>query len=389
MAFEPTWMDGAEIRAGRDEDAPVEDDTTSFPYYGGTTNPAQYTADTFLSDACYRFNFSSTNGYLLLPSGGAQAGSGLNTDDWNVDGDSQWVGFHFKVRTSLPSDNTNFATFTASGLTNTDFRFMNDGTIDIVHNSGTDSSTGTISADTWYACAITAGRNSPIRIIVKNPDTGSTVIDKTAGSNHPNNLSNVVVGPNQNETVDLLIDNVIACCETEAGQTGNPFDVYGARWVIYSLSPSGAGTRNQQDTGTYADVDELPHDSSTTIATEGTTGHRMTVAMSDFAPDTGEIAAVMPILCSEGSQDVDVSMYIGSTDYDSGTAQHPASYKTREWLTLVNPDTAAAWTTSDLTSLEVGFQKAGGVGTHDVTGIHLEYLCEQAAPSGNQMILVM
>jgi hypothetical protein len=385
MAFETTWMDGAELRTGRAVDEPVEDNTTGWDYYQGSSQPVRYTADAYLSEACYRFNPSGQTSYILVPSSGAQNGGGVNNDKWNVDGDEHWFGFHFKLRGSLPADGTQF--FEWGAPTVVKFHFMNDGTIDIIRAGGTDSSTGTIAADTWYACALKGGRNATPRIIVKNADTGATIIDLTAGASQGDSNGNVWLGCRTNETMDLLVDNFIVCCENEAGQTGNPFDEFGARWMIFALNPAGDGTRQDQDSGDWTDADEILHDSDTTYM-ETSLNDRLTVLPEALPPGVGTIAAVQIVNMARINNDVEMSFYINSTDYDStGNARMLSTYATAEWLTVVNPDTSSPWTISDLRTLEFGVHRVGAGGTQRHTGIHLEVLAEYSAP-GNSLILV-
>jgi hypothetical protein len=222
---------------------------------------------------------------------------------------------------------------------------------------------------------------------VKNADTGVTIIDLTAGASQGDSNGNVWLGCRTNETMDLLVDNFIVCCENEAGQTGNPFDEFGARWMIFALNPAGDGTRQDQDSGDWTDADEILHDSDTTYM-ETSLNDRLTVLPEALPPGVGTIAAVQIVNMARINNDVEMSFYINSTDYDStGNARMLSTYATAEWLTVVNPDTSSPWTISDLRTLEFGVHRVGAGGTQRHTGIHLEVLAEYSAP-GNSLILV-
>jgi hypothetical protein len=398
-SFEPTWMDGAELRAGRSDDEPLAPSTAKFTqYFNGSLPPSRYTADSYESRASYRFNPNNQTSFMRIPSGGAQAGSGVIETQWNTSLDSHWFGFHMKWR-SLPAAQIQWMRGAASGFTDTSLRMNTDGSISIVHNGGTDNSGAqVITVNTWYQVSFTLGRNSPIQIIVREVGgSQAEVINLLASDNHPNNLNLVVFGNESNATYDVLIDNFVVDNQTESGQPGDPFHLMGADYFIRSLIPNGNGIHQDQSPGAgdgdYRDVDEVPHDSLTTCWTLNNGGDRFTATLEPPGGGVSDIFATMQsvfLISGSFACAIQGSIRVGGADYDGPTTGIPTGgngWVSNDHLRLVNPDTGIAWTRSDLVGVELGLEAITATSDPKVTMMGLEYLAIQRA-SRTQVYIV-
>lgn len=398
-SFEPTWMDGAELRAGRSDDEPLAPSTAKFTqYFNGSLPPSRYTADSYESRASYRFNPNNQTSFMRIPSGGAQAGSGVIETQWNTNLDSHWFGFHMKWR-SLPAAQIQWMRGLTSGFTNTSLRMNTDGSISIVHNGGTDNSGAqVITVNTWYQVSFTLGRNSPIQIIVREVGgSQAEVINLLASDNHPNSLNLVVFGNESNATYDMLIDNFVVDNQTESGQPGDPFHLMGADYFIRSLIPNGNGIHQDQSPvagdGDYRDVDEVPHDSLTTCWKLNNGGDRFTATLEPPEGGVSDIFATMQSVFLIGGSfacAIQGSIRVGGADYDGPTTGIPTDgngWVSNDHLRLVNPDTGIAWTRSDLVGVELGLEAITATSDPRVTMMGLEYLAIQRA-SRTQVYIV-
>lgn len=125
-----------------------------------------------------------------------------------------------------------------------------------------------------------------------------------------------------------------------------------------SLAPSAAGT-NSDWTGAYTDIDEFtPNDAD--YINSGTPGAISTFGLSDInaaysAMDVGAVI-VNTRGRATGGADAYAALRTGGTDYLSSALSLPAAFTPTPAAFQTNPDTAAAWTVTELNALEAGVE---------------------------------
>lgn len=151
-------------------------------------------------------------------------------------------------------------------------------------------------------------------------------------------------------------NNGNACLHTEVVVA----DTSTLQMKVATLVKTGAGNYTAW-TGTFADVDEAILDPSDVIYS-GTGGQRISFTLSDLSAtaDDLNVLGVYQVSYAKkgatGPQNLQHSLRISSTDYDSSNL-NPTSAYTRlvtEWLT--NPATSAAWTAAAVNALEPGYE---------------------------------
>lgn len=294
--------------------------------------------------------------------------------------------FRFRYATK-PGSNSEEICQVVSGATaiKATLRLTSTGTLDLYNQDGTTlRATGStvLSADTWYTLQLTIGTDSgggvddstyELKINGSSEYSGSN-LDATATANTGILLGKVT---NRNsQTVDFFYDDVIiddaAYPDTSA--------------VVGVLQPDSAGNYSGATAGTYADVDELPHDGDTTYLTwtSNTNRHSAALESSATAGISGTIVTVQPYgigrKTTTSTRVLVLATRNGSTDSDSGTGSAiPTSYTFFGGKILAtDPSDSGAWTTTKLDSLEVNARVSTPATTteHRVTamGVMVEYI---------------
>jgi hypothetical protein len=120
--------------------------------------------------------------------------------------------------------------------------------------------------------------------------------------------------------------------------------------------PTGLGTHTA-GTGTFADIDEIGTDANAVLL--GSVGDResWTVTMAGTHPLGGiRAVAINGLVASDGTNDLQASIRIGSADYDSADLGVTLAPMATSVIWDENPATTAPWGTLDLTTLEYGYQ---------------------------------
>jgi hypothetical protein len=149
---------------------------------------------------------------------------------------------------------------------------------------------------------------------------------------------------------------------------------------VVRLAPDGDGT----DTGftasgtgnTFAEVDEVPHDSDTTYR-RATTVTQFTSTVANLPAGTQDIKAVKAVIVSrdEGSTSARIRSRLrsGST-IDETTAMRPnTTYIGISKIYDTDPNTSTAWTLSAVNAIEVGAASTASVAVR-VTSVHAQVL---------------
>jgi len=211
---------------------------------------------------------------------------------------------------------------------------------------------------------------------------GASTISVDSGSAQTftaNNLTQdrLIVGGDSADTQVWYIDDVVI---DDAGFPGSDYS-------IHRMDIDGAGTYTAW-TGTYADMDEVPHDSDTSyVNSTGTSGAETgTLESAASAGITWTPRAVKSVaILKEASSTTTlaaVRLRSGSTDSDSTAADvGGTTYVAFQKLHVLNPDTSADWTLAALDSLEVGVVKGNDASDVRCTAAYvMVYAVEDTAP---------
>lgn len=218
---------------------------------------------------------------------------------------------------------------------------------------GSDGAT-VLAAGEWYLVEMLVGTGAAgsyavrINLNVELSGTGSL----TTSNNSRLQLGKVT---NRNsQDVDFYYDDV------RIDSTGYP----GPARVV-RMDPDGAGDSTDW-TGTYADVDEIPHDSDSTYLTTSTSGHIELVSLesANSAGIGGKILTVVP--CSVVRDEGGVSSFNMRLKTDTGTNNTTAlnlgtPYTLHEQINETDPGTGAAWLIGSLNTMQVGVVASAAV----------------------------
>lgn len=160
------------------------------------------------------------------------------------------------------------------------------------------------------------------------------------------------------KSVDYYFDDISVSSQTFVSSSS-----------VKAMIPDSNGTYNQWTVSAgghpeYIDIYEIPNDGDTT-ALDG--GGGSNVSTFNLQSSTGAgigstIIAIKPMVtCKRTSPGASIVTRIrtNSTDFDSSSESSLIPYETRAFYKVFNPSTVAAWTTSDLDSMEIGFQDTG------------------------------
>jgi len=288
-------------------------------------------------------------------------------NDAMLDVTTLFTRFYFRYATKPNSGSEEIlAIYNASGSGSNKFdvRIDSDGKLSAWNQAGTTQlgSTGStvLSSGTWYRIEVktstATGTNDAYEIKINGTSELSGAGDLTEVANGAVRLGKVT--DQNHQTVDFFYDDVALTQGNYAG--------HGAVEVMQAdgngnYTAWGAGT-----TGTYTDVDEIPHDSDTTYSTSSTSGQAETVTLesaksASIGGTINAVKAAAVIRDEGGSSAIQVRMRSGSTDIDTTSNDPTTSYSLRSLIRSKDPSDGNAWTSSDLDSLEVGVDNAASV----------------------------
>jgi hypothetical protein len=123
---------------------------------------------------------------------------------------------------------------------------------------------------------------------------------------------------------------------------------------LLSLTGTGLGNTHNWDTCTLANINKATTNSDATFNSATTTGLKCQMTQGATIPSgTWSVLAIAQdiraLVGASGPQTVNASVRVSSTDY-AGTNISPTSGFTNfNYIWATNPNTSAAWTTSDIT----------------------------------------
>lgn len=295
--------------------------------------------------------FYAFSGFLA---GGAQAGN------FNVA--IMYYRFYFNYATKPAANNEIIArALDTGGATKVTVRIDSSGNLSVWDRSPTALGTGStvLSAGTFYRIELKVGTETAD---VNNDGVWELKINGTSeisGSGNTSTVNNATIqlgkAANANSnTIDFFYDDFVAddAAYPGAGQ-------------IFRMDPDGGGAYTAW-TGTYADIDEVPHDTDTTYITSSTTGEAETASLESGATaglvGTPLSVKAMAIVRDEGGASaIQVRLRSNTTDTDTTNADPGATYVTRGRIFNTDPATSAAWVASALDALEVGVENNANV----------------------------
>lgn len=238
----------------------------------------------------------------------------------------------------------------------------------------TATSTGAITTGVWYVVSVIVVDHANFQVIIRNRDTGATVVDVSVGNNgHPNRY--VRIGCAWAGYGTFYFDNVVA--EVSATSVEDPVNLLTTKYAVNQRVPIGAGYYTA-GSGSYADVDDFPNDGDTTRYTlAGATAWTMVGSSSGLWPTfCGTVHAVMIKLFEKAAganSNQAMRLRSGTTDSDSsGARDSDTAYRMEQKIWTLDPATSAAWTVSAMDGAQFGQVWADG--THYTTQISLQVL---------------
>lgn len=324
-----------------------------------------------------RINPTSSTAYIYeggVPnSNGQRASTSLNRTA------ETFFTFWFRVAT-LPSSTLSLFSVTDSlgGGAVINIRISSGGAVTLVGTS-TSSTVATLSLNTWYRfdLRVTKNATSGLKIDGGTEQTVTAVNSTMAGWTFGTYLDS-------SNTYDFFYDDFVV------GTSAFPA---GAGPIVLLAKPIGAGNYSAWTDGTgstYAEVDEVPHDSgSTYLQNTSGTSQASTFDMQSAATIgmVGTPIAVMAqgIMAESSSTTTTgaIRLRSGSTDSDSTQADlGSTAYISVQKLFATDPADAAAWSVSKFDAIEVGPVKGTDNSSIRCTAVYLHVVEDGIAVGG-------
>lgn len=266
--------------------------------------------------------------------------------------------FYFNVQTLPASAEEEFVTLVdTAGAAKAQYRITSSGTIKACDSTSTCGSAGstTLSTSTWYRIEIqtTTGAGSTAYEIRIN---GTTELSGTMsqGSTNVGSLRLGKVTNRNSQQIRYFFDDVSIGTATWPGEG-----------AILRMGPDSNGSTAQWTAGTgssnFAEVDEVPTDGDTTYiqkAAASSQAHLVGLDSTTTAGISGTINCVKAYQSCRESVSVTSATLIrirsGGTNSDSSKLNGSTSFQSQFRVLATDPADSAAWTTTDLDSVEIG-----------------------------------
>ena len=269
-----------------------------------------------------------------------------------------YATFHFRAD-ALPAsgDEPIFRFINGAATNKMSVHLRSDGKLEVYDRTATLVATGTtvLSASTWYRIAVRGGNGAAaayeVYIAADGAAFGAAELSGTCDQG-ATALDRVQLGKSSNKSSqtmsmyfqDLVIDNA---------QIWNHYHI--------GIGLPRANGANTAWTGDYQDVDEFVCDEATTEITSGTSGHIETYLMTSGADlgigasDTINAVSGVNIRVGGASNEaLNITFVSGASTTNTSNFNCPAAYAIGQFLKLLDPSTAAAWTRSGFDAIEVG-----------------------------------
>lgn len=283
-----------------------------------------------------------------------------------------YATFHFRGDT-FPASGDEIICRICSGSSTRkmDLNLRSDGKLELYDRAGALVGTGTtvLSTGQWYRIAIRAGNgaaaNYAIYIARDGESFGAAELSGTCDQ-AATAFDRVQLGKAANKSTqtmsmyfqDLVVDDAQI-------------------WPHFHMGialPRAAGSQTGW-TGTYQDVDEFPHDNTTTEINSATSGQRESCLMTSGADlgitnmDAINAVSEACIRVGDGVNEAHQLEFISGASTTQTTGVNlTASYAMGQFLKLLDPNTAAAWTRDGYDAIECGVKANSAINTR-VTSI--------------------
>jgi hypothetical protein len=142
-----------------------------------------------------------------------------------------------------------------------------------------------------------------------------------------------------------VVSEVIAASEPTIG------------WRLGTIYPTGAGSTNSFDSGTYAEVDETVYSDADSLSS-GTANQIATFACNDLSPGgyviKGVAVAARAKRGTTGPQSLQLATRTEGSNYFSATKALDVGYGAFLNIWETNPNTGIAWTETEIDAIEIG-----------------------------------
>lgn len=316
---------------------------------------------------------SSSGTPTISASNGRRSTSSFRTTSTGVliktiDAQATWVvGFSFRTA-ALPSANPlTILELRDAGTVQVDVRINTDGTMTVTRNGTTlSTSASAVSAGTTYYCEFKAtisdaAGSYSLRINGAVFTSGSGVDTKNTANATANQIA---IGAAQNRAQgNFDIDDLYIC--DGAGSSNNDFlgDVR-----VDCYMPSGNGNSSQlagsdgNSTDNYALVDEASQNGDTDYVQSATVNQKDTYDFTDMSHTPASIFGVQVNMVAKkddsGNRSICAVTRSGGSDTDGATQALSTSYVVYTEIRETDPNTAAAWTRTNLNNAEFGVKVA-------------------------------
>lgn len=212
----------------------------------------------------------------------------------------------------------------------------------------------------WYyyelgGTVATSGGTATVRL------DGTTVISFTGNTKTGGTSSNIdMVRVQGDNSGGKYVDDVYVCDGTGAA----PHNTFLGDVKVTSLVPNAAGASTQFTPSTganYTTVDELPY-SATDYVSSGTSGQRDTYALTDLAATAGTVYGVQSNIIAKKTDAAPIALKpavkSGASVYYGTTGNLSSNDSILIDTRMTNPATGAAWSITEVNSLEAGFEVA-------------------------------
>lgn len=279
--------------------------------------------------------------------------------DVNFDVADVYARFYFRAAT-LPASNSEpifSSNRSTGGAIKFELRIDSAGNL-LGYGQGTSLlATGTtvLSTGTWYRIEVRVGTGASANWEVKI--NGTSEISGTADLRSDNNV-NVRFGKTTNRngnTVDFFYDDIAVSDSAYPGASDG----------VYPLTVDGDGTYTAWTVGAgagadYTNIDEIPHDSSTTYLLSTLSAGDASTGTLISMPSSSSIYAVKAttfVIRNGAGASFQQRTRSGSTDSDTADITPLASYTDYHQLHATDPNTSSAWTESAVNAIEVGCEE--------------------------------
>ena len=347
-------FDGFEVQADADDEG---------RWYGlPGTAPSVETTITSYGRAAARWNLAAGAGSLRIYSERDTEGQWVDDDTPEED---VWMSFHLYITTLPGAGQFYYLCRCGDASVNPRTALRINGTTGFleVYSDGSatwEAGSVALSAGVWYVVSFKNFSGVAPQGIVRNRDTGATVDSKTHSNAGGSQARYIEIGPYTTSTGNCVFDNWVVESHATAANIDDPVNDLGTRYACGLLLPTVAGSYDAW-TGTFADVDDTPHDDDATRRA-GTAAQAFTQGLASTSTLAAQVAMVKATMhfaflkASAAGKSCALRLRSGATDVDTLAVADIASgaYVCKQMLRTTDPATSSAWTVSGVDSAEVG-----------------------------------